>query len=33
MSFLNSEQAAYVEELGSIKPENKCYCGWFNLGV
>jgi len=32
MSFLNPYQEAHVADLARIKPENKCYCGWYNLG-
>lgn len=31
MSF-NAEQTEYIEYLGHLAPEVKCWCGWYKLG-
>jgi hypothetical protein len=32
MSYFNSEQQDYMRYLASLKPEDKCPCGWTAKG-
>jgi hypothetical protein len=32
MSYFNEEQQDEMRYLASLKPEEKCWCGWFRAG-
>jgi hypothetical protein len=32
MSYFNEEQQSEMRYLASLKPEEKCWCGWFPAG-
>ena len=32
MSYFNRDQEAYMDYLAKLRPEEKCYCGWYLLG-
>lgn len=30
--YLNSDQLAEMDRLDRIPPEQRCYCGWYDIG-
>lgn len=32
MSYFNRDQQDYMDSLAGMAPEDKCWCGWYELG-